>query len=655
MKKILLAAFALLVTLPHAALARGVSPYLPLQLEPEIERQIERLLILADKPVLTRPIAAATVLEALPVVCPTEPLLCQQVRRYLDRFMGRVGITRLGAEGAVTTDVDDPIPNQRGLSTSSAWRAVVGAYYQPSDYVLVNVGAVAYEGEIVPSGSLLSVGWDRAQLDIGYRDHWLSPMTDSSMLLSTQAPTMPSITLSNYLPFTRLGLHYELFAARMTRSDDIAFLDTTVSGNPKITGVHLSMEPAAGWSIGVNRILQFGGGPRTSKVGDVLRAFFSPSRFDNQDFTLNPEDEFGNQVASITSRFLFPHDPQFAVYFEYAGEDTSYGKNVLLGNSSISAGVDVPRLWRRFDFTYEVSDWQNGWYNHHIYRDGLVNDGHVIGHWFGDARLRGPGESPGGTTHMARLGWHAPFQEATLELRLRTISVDEYFGETYDRGKDVTLRYSQPLGPVIIGGEVFAGYDVFGEDFTRVALFMRLGEGSGDSFAAESFSDEGRAVDEASVFVTAGVQASRVRVDLDNQIPVSTTSVDVAPRIGVGARRRVSDRSDLGARVEFSQVDGNSLVAVRALDYRFRLKGDHLALGAFVGAARYDVATVAHGLYAGFGAQWRNVRPGWDLDLDLSCAFKVARDDLLPGDPQNGRPDSFYDIYGATLALSRRF
>ena len=44
------------------ALARGVSPYLPLHQSPEIERKIERLLILADRPVLTRPIAAATVL-----------------------------------------------------------------------------------------------------------------------------------------------------------------------------------------------------------------------------------------------------------------------------------------------------------------------------------------------------------------------------------------------------------------------------------------------------------------------------------------------------------------------------------------------------------------------------------------------------------------
>ena len=60
--RILRLAFAclVLIALPSPLFARGASPYLPLDLEPEIERQIERVLILADEPLLTRPIAAAT-------------------------------------------------------------------------------------------------------------------------------------------------------------------------------------------------------------------------------------------------------------------------------------------------------------------------------------------------------------------------------------------------------------------------------------------------------------------------------------------------------------------------------------------------------------------------------------------------------------------
>ena len=37
-----------LASLPQSALAGGVSAYLPLNLEPEMERQIERVLILAE-------------------------------------------------------------------------------------------------------------------------------------------------------------------------------------------------------------------------------------------------------------------------------------------------------------------------------------------------------------------------------------------------------------------------------------------------------------------------------------------------------------------------------------------------------------------------------------------------------------------------------
>jgi hypothetical protein len=65
---------------------------------------------------------------------------------------------------------------------------------------------------------MLSMVIDYAQLDIGYRDHWLSPFTDSSMLVSTEAPTMPSITLSNYRPISRLGISYQIFLADMSES-----------------------------------------------------------------------------------------------------------------------------------------------------------------------------------------------------------------------------------------------------------------------------------------------------------------------------------------------------------------------------------------------------------------------------------------------------
>src|SRR5690349_15207821 len=57
--------------------ALGVSPYLPLNLSPQIERKIERVLVLGDKPIMRKPIAAALVLEALPKACKVDETLCE--------------------------------------------------------------------------------------------------------------------------------------------------------------------------------------------------------------------------------------------------------------------------------------------------------------------------------------------------------------------------------------------------------------------------------------------------------------------------------------------------------------------------------------------------------------------------------------------------
>lgn len=642
---------ATLALLPLVAAGRGVSPYLPLDLEPEIESRIERVLLLADKPVLTRPIAAAIVLDALPEACRKDEALCREVGRYLNRYKHRSGLSHASLEAIGSGGDPRTVPNRRGLDNDSPWLASVQAYLQPSDYVLLGLGGVAYEGESMPTGTLLSVGTSRAQLDVGYRDHWWSPLTDSSFLVSSEAPTMPSVTLSNYEPLTRLGLRYEAFLARMSESDRIALRDGFTSGNPRLAGLHLSIEPVSGWALGLNRVLQFGGGARSASAGDFLEAFFSPGRFDNAAPDLDRDEEFGNQVASITSRFLFPGRMPFAVYAEYAGEDTSSGKNLLLGNAALSLGIQLPRLWRGVDLAYEVSEWQNAWYVNSIYLDGLVTDGHVLGHWGGDQRVAG--DAVGGQSHMLRLGW-TPAAGGSLDVRYRTIENEAYSPVSYQRGHEIGLRYARPLGLLVVGADLQAGRDVFGEDFSRFGLFVRYaanGEGRGAFLesARPTASETG-----AELFVEAGANAHDVSIDLDATLPETSTGVQLAPHFALGARRAVGARSDLGVRLELDDIDGNLLIGVRALDYRYRFPGP-LALGAFLGAARYDLATPAFGVYGGVGVQWRELLRGWDLGLDLRYALKVARDDLVASDPIGDRPDSFYDIRSAALYLSRRF
>ena len=628
--------------------ARGVSPYLPLHLSPEIERDIERVLTLGDAATLTRPIPAARVLEALPAACAIDRRLCDRVRKFLSRYMRGSGAAHASVEVAAATDLNRSLPNRRGVSLDSPWNIATSGYFQMGDYFMVNGGVVAHDDDVTLTGTMLSMGFEYAQLDIGFRDHWLSPFTDSSMSIGSNAATMPSITLSNYSPISPLGLRYELFLAEMSTSNNIAFQGRTTSGEPRLGGIHLSVEPATGWSLGANRLVQFGGGERGgNSAGDFFRALFKPHEYDNTSSTLNNDQEFGNQVAAWTSRMVLPGRVPFAVYFEYAGEDSSYSGNYRLGNSALSIGVDLPRLWQTFNFTYEVSEWQNGWYVHSVYGDGLTNEGRSIGHWFGDQRrLR---DGVGGQSHMARIGWDAPWG-GVADLRYRTLANDSYTGGNYVRAHDLTLRYSHPWRSLLVGAEATVGRDVFDENYSRIAAFARFGTDytpSGGRGADDESTD-----DRTEYFVDAGGSATRVRIELADGSPKYVTPFGYAPHLAVGARRAVSENSDLGARIEFDTIEDAGLIAVRALDYRYRFKR-HLAASFFAGAARYDQATPAFGYYGGIGMQWRDIAKHLDAGVDVRYGDKLARDKLLPTDPATTpRPDLFYDLFGATLYIS---
>jgi hypothetical protein len=648
-----------LAPLAPIAQAAGVSGYLPLNLEPEMERQIERVLILADEPILKRPFAVALVEDALPQACMVDKPLCTKVKRYLQRFSRDYAVTHASATAAVAHDRDgDVVPNAHGMPVNSSWEISAQGFVQPNDYVLLSGGVVAYDGRTVPTGSMLSLGFNWAQLDIGYRDHWFSPATASSTLISTESPTMPSVTLSNYEPLTRLGFQYELFAAQMSRSDHILYLGHESSGNPHLFGAQLSIEPFSGWSFGVNRLLQYGGGAgMPDSVNFLLKDFFKPSGLVQTQ---------GNQQASYVSRFIFPGKTPFAVYFQYGGENTSDGGSYLLGNSALTAGIDIPRLGRYFDLTYEVSEWQNNWYVHYIYLDGMTNDGLVLGNWGADQRNFGDGV--GARSQMLRIGWEPPFG-GYLEERVRSVANQTYYGGDlriyapgnsafpYHHYYDLTVRYSRPWKDLTLGGEVLAGRDVYGAAFSRISGFVRYG---GDEHTRDDGSlDEnsyggGPQQGGAERFVDAGININRVRTDLEPGTPITTSNLGVGPHLGLGARRAVSANNDLGVRVEFDEVDGHSLIGVRALDYRYRFS-DNFALGLFAGAARLNVATPAYAVDFGAGGLWRDILPKWDLGLDLRHTQNAARDHILASDPKGGRPDSFYKIETALLYLSRRF
>jgi hypothetical protein len=627
-----------------------------MNLAPGIQRQIERVLMLADKPLLRRPIAAAVVLDALPKACEIDADLCAEVRQYLQRYMSTGGVTGLQLGVAVASgDSQHTLANQHGLPVDSPWQISAGGYYQPSDYLLMTVGAIAYDGNVTPTGSVVSAGFDWAQLDIGYRDHWFSPLTDSSMLISSQAPTMPSITVSNYQPISRLGFSYEIFLAQMSSQQGIRYFNSTTAGHPRLAGLQLGLEPASGYSLAINRVMQYGGGARGGGgLAQLREALFTNS---NRPDVQGQQQEFGNQVASLTSSIVFPGATPFAVRVEYAGEDNAYAGHYRLGDTDLSLGLDFPQLWSDFDLTYEVSEWQPVWYTHHIYPDGLTSHGHVIGHWFGDERQFNDGLI-GGHSQMLRVGWRRKSGDY-LQATYRNLAYDSNWvpaGQAaipYQPMHELGLSYTTMWHGHAVGADVYVGRDVFGESFARVAATV-------DVAAAASRGAASRMVDTlptgTELFVDVGMHNSTVRKILADYIPDFSIPAEKNYHLGFGARRPVSEHSDLGIRLELDRVDGNDLLSLRALDYRYRVNRK-LAVSGFFGAARYDVGLPAYGYYWGGGLQIMNLMSKWDLGLDLRHHEKLGRDKVLSTDPPPTpiRTRLFFDINGTALYLSRRF
>jgi hypothetical protein len=658
----------------------GPSAYLPLNLEPEIERQVERVLILADEPVLKRPFPVELVRVSLPAACKRDQALCERVRRFLDRYEHPNGVSYATAAVAATGGATTVLPNQHGLQSTDTWEVAAQAYAQ-SDHIIASLGATAFEGRTQFTGTMLTAGWDWAQLDFGFREHWLSPMTDSSTLLSTEAPTNPSVTLSNWRPLTGLGFQYEFIYQKLNQTspgiggrgvtgDNIIYcpepgMCNTARGNPHLLSMQLSIEPFPGWSLGINRNLEYGGGAGLpSSAHFVLQDFFRPSGLSQTQ---------GNQQASYISRFVFPGKVPFAVYFQYAGEDNSNGGSYLLGNVAMSAGIDFPRLGSSFDATYEWTEWQNIWYVHNIYLDGMTSSGLVLGNWGADQRNFGDGV--GARSQMLRVGWEPP-GGGYLQARARTLLNQDYYGGDsrgynpanppaypYTRYYDFSLTYSRPWNGVTVGAEATIGRDVYGQSFSRLEGFVRLGEenahtesGYGSSEGADGNSTGwARGLE---LFADVGINWNRVRADLNEILPITTSPLGTGGHFALGARRAVSQNNDLGVRVEYDIVDGHSLIGFRTVDWRYRFN-ESFAAGLFVGVDRFGLATPAYSLYAGAGVLWRNFMPRWlpkfDLGFDFRYAQNVARDHVLPTDPLEGRPDSFYKIASGVLYLERRF
>ncbi|MDF2179277.1 capsule assembly Wzi family protein [Aliiglaciecola sp. CAU 1673] len=452
--------------------AKGLSPLLPLQLSPEIENQIEKVMALTDGAPLTKPYKASDLQVRAEQLKDSHPLLYQRIQNYLKRYKKTAAITHRSAELAASGGTARALPNQRGALSEATYRVSANGFYQANPYVLLSAGTMVTDGQdMAHNTTYLALGYEYAQVEIGYREHWFSPFQDSAMLVSSNAEASPSITISNSNPISDWNIRYEVFYSQLEEVQGIRLGDELFPGRPRHAGLHLSLTPLDFWTLGFNRTLQFGGGKREVDFSDVMEAIFNPAGKDNVGDvdTDDPNYEFGNQQASITSKFNFHLGTPVSLYMEFGGEDTLDESNYKLGNQTYSLGLFLPLLTDDLSLRYEFSHWSTAWYVHHLYQQGYTNGGQVLGHWGGDARQFN--DAVPASAHSLNLNW-ALTGSQIIDGTLRVLQNDPG-RQSYETGYEVNLRYSHATSLGFWGAELYWGKDPLGQDFSRLSAFYR--------------------------------------------------------------------------------------------------------------------------------------------------------------------------------------
>jgi hypothetical protein len=456
------------------AQAKGVSPYLPLNTDPLFELQIERLASITQMPVLNKPFHIVTVVEYLNKIKTSHPTLYNRLVNYIKRYQKQGGITHLSSKVGYSDNNKRTQDNNRGIKLDSSFQTTAIAFYQFNKYIIANVGGTIVDAnQIIPSNSYISFGYEYLQIDLGYREHWSSPLQESASLLSTNAKPALSLTMSNVKPITSWNAKYEFSLGQLDEMEGIRFNGAVSSGKPLIMGMHFSIQPFDWWTIGANRTFQFGGGERNTGFSDVWKAIIDPVNSDNcgsgETGCANSNVEVGNQIASITNRFdLSFQDFPFTLYFEYAGEDTKDHKNYELGNLAYNLGLFLPYFSESSSLYLEYADYHTHWYEHHIYAEGYRNDGAIMGHWWANNRKNG--DLAGAIITTARFNIDLT-NKSHLAVTLKSVDItDKLALEDYQRTNEleISLRHTYLEG--FIGMSLKAGQDSYGDSYYRTEI-----------------------------------------------------------------------------------------------------------------------------------------------------------------------------------------
>jgi hypothetical protein len=470
------------LALSASTFANGVSGYLPLKQNPQLEQLVEKLLVVGDNAhFMSKPYKTSEVLRVLKSIEHSHPSLYKKMFNELSIYKGTDAVTYAKATLSYG-NTDKSLPNQRGQNVDTYLKLEAGGFANFGDHFGVSVAGIANEDNLIPTQSFVYFGNEYAQVDIGYRERWYSPLYDSAMILSTNAKTLPSISISNVEPITDFAIRYDLFYMRMKTDpaiDSGEVVGQTVAGKPHLAGVHLSFSPFNGLTLGANRLLQFGGGNRSVSISDFAEAFFLPGGNDNvnsEEFAeFGPNYEVGDQLASVSFDYKGNwFNTPFSIYGDIGFEDTFGGGKK---NNAYNFGVYFPYIGEDHSVRFENSRWQEGWYIAHLYSLGNTVDGQVLGHWAGNER--GSNHQPAAESQSLNWVWQYSATQ-NIDTTLRRIENGLEVGdngagslpeEPYTIGVELETRYTQQLQDAYWGLELYTGKTVFDDSFIKVGAF----------------------------------------------------------------------------------------------------------------------------------------------------------------------------------------
>ena len=382
-----------------------------------------------------------------------------------------MALTHFSSEIGHSNQKNSSIDNNRGIEEDSVTQAKISAFYQMNKYVIANIGGAYIDGgKLIPYNTYLSFGYEYLQFDVGYREHWLSPLQESALALSTNAQPAPSITVSNVKPISNWNVKYEMSLGILEEMNGIHFDNSTSSGQPGFLTMQLSFQPFNWWTIGGVRTFMFAGGERELDLSTIWKAIIDPISGDNCGGESELQDcdlESGNQIASITSKFDFSiYNYPLSILLEYAGEDAKDYK-YSLGNIARSFGIFIPFITEKTSFYAEYTQFHQRWYVHHLYDEGYRNDKTVMGHWWGNNKALDDISS--GNAATIRFNWDIQ-DNYHLQLKLKSAFIEPSLNYQYERTKDFELKLEQVYKKGFLNYSINLGKDLNNDSYYRVSF-----------------------------------------------------------------------------------------------------------------------------------------------------------------------------------------